>query len=191
MIRLRLAGPHTQILSSLCAACPHASAGCCVGPPEVGWSDIGRVVALGGRDWLLEEIAAKRLQPHVRGLTIRRVKARARADGPRVAKCVYHGPRGCTIPAERRSATCNYYVCESALDEGGDVRTAHDVAEAERARAAHAALARSFARWDGEMGARVAAEWPDGPPFDAAFLDGLGAAFEALRAADGARDAEP
>ena len=50
MLRLTVAGPHTTILSSLCGACPYARGGCCVAPPRIALSDLGRIVSLGGRD---------------------------------------------------------------------------------------------------------------------------------------------
>ena len=171
MLRLEGKGPHLQILSTLCAECPHSPAGCCVAPPRLDWSDVGRVVALGGRDWLLAEIAAGRLRPVERGLVIRRRKAVPREGGPKVATCAYHGPAGCTIPADRRAATCNYYVCEDALQKGGP-------AEAE-ARVAHDALVARFSAWDEELHAEVRARYPEGPSWDEVFLGWLGDAYRA------------
>lgn len=172
MIRLTARREHTTILSSLCATCPYSPAGCCTSPPRVDLSDIARIVRLGGRDWLLEEIAAGRLVRHRRWLTILRRKMVPREDGPRVAACVYLGERGCTLVPERRAATCNYYVCEDALAQGGP--------EAARARDVHAELVKDFTRWDAELQRRVDEAWPDGPTFDAAFLDWLAAAFGEL-----------
>jgi len=168
MIRLVLANEHTSILSTLCVQCPHSPAGCCAAPPRVDLSDIARIVRLGGRDWLLAEIGAGRLVVRERWLVIERRKKVPRPGGPRVAACVYLGEQGCTIAPERRAATCNYYVCEEALARGGP--------EGPRAREVHADLVERFARWDAELARRVEAEWPNGPPFDAAFLDWLGAA---------------
>ena len=63
MIRLAVLGPDTQLLSTTCAACPHNAAGCCVSPPEHGWSDIGRVVLGGGRGFLLEQQFEQGIDP--------------------------------------------------------------------------------------------------------------------------------
>ncbi len=170
MLRLALAGPHTQIVSSLCAKCPHAAAGCCVGPPPLDWSDIGRIVARGGRDWLLEQLAARRVTPDARGLVIARVKGVASPGGPRVLKCTFHGPEGCTIPPERRSATCNYYVCDSVLEEDrpGDARRTKED------------LAKRFEAWDTILTREVAERFPEGVVYDAALFDWLGERFTAL-----------
>jgi hypothetical protein len=175
MIRLTLAGPDTTILSSLCAACPFSAAGCCVAPPRLDWSDVGRIVAHGGRDWLLEEIAAERLTVGERWLVVtRRKRVMAAGAGPRLTACVYLGDTGCTIAHERRSATCNYYVCDDALKEGG--------ADGARARAAHDELVGKFVAWDAEIAERVATCWPEGPAIDAPFLDWLGATVAELTA---------
>lgn len=174
MLRLTIAGPDTQLLSSLCAACPYSPAGCCVAPPRLDWSDIGRVVAHGGRDWLLDEIAAKRIAVGERWLSVTRPKRPLVPGGPREAACVYHGATGCTILHERRSATCNYYLCDAAR--------AGDGPDAALARETHDELVAKFVAWDAEMTRRVAATWPDGPAFDAAFLDWLGATFTELSA---------
>lgn len=96
----------------------------------------------------------------------------ARAGGPRVAKCVYHGPSGCRIGGEARPAACNYYICSEALGDGGSAgRALHDDV-ARRLNALNASLAR-----------RIADDWPAGFAFDAAFVDWLGAEFAALEAA--------
>ena len=84
-----------------------------------------------------------------------------------LSACVYLGETGCTIPHDRRSATCNYYVCEDALVRGGD-------AEAE-ARGVLDDLVASFTRRDAELAAEAAVAWPEGHAFDASFLDWLGA----------------
>lgn len=178
MLRLVVLGPHTHLLSDVCAACPHSPAGCCIAPPEMDWSDAGRVVALGGAAWLEGEIAARRLLPSASGLRLRKVKAVARPDGPKLAKCTYHAEAGCTIAQDRRPATCNYYVCESVYDEGR--------VSAAPARDAHRRLAAAYAAWDAELAARVAERWPEGAPWDAAFLAWLGEAFTALAARDAA-----
>lgn len=173
MIRLALAGPHSAIFSSLCASCPYSPAGCCVAPPRLDLADLGRIVSLGGRDFLLEEIARGNLAPRERWLVIRRRKATPRPDGPRVAACVYHGPSGCTIPHDRRAATCNYYVCEDALSRGA-------ASASSEARALHAELVERYVAWEAEITARLERAWPEGFAFDAAFLDWLGTTFEEL-----------
>src|SRR4051794_14499648 len=109
MIRLTVLGESTHLLSTLCAACPQGPAGCCVAPPEYDWSDLGRVVARGGRDFLLAALAARKAEPTRRGLAVRRVRRREGPTLPREAKCVFHGARGCTIDPDRRPATCNYF----------------------------------------------------------------------------------
>jgi hypothetical protein len=172
MLRLTIAGPDTKLLSSLCAACPYSPAGCCVAPPRLDLSDIGRIVAHGGRDWLLAEIAQKRIAVGERWLFVARPKRPLVPGGAREAACVYHGATGCTIPHERRSATCNYYLCDAARAGDGD--------DAALARATHDDLVAKFVGWDAEITSRVAASWPEGPTFDAAFLDWLGETFTEL-----------
>jgi len=175
MIRLAVAGPDTAIFSTLCASCPFSPAGCCTAPPRMDWSDVARIVAHGGRDWLLAEIAAGRLVRGERWLNLKRRKRVPRPEGPRVATCTYHGDLGCTIPHDRRPATCNYYVCEEALAQGGP--------EGPRGRAVHAELVERFVAWDAEFERRVREAFPEGHALDAAFLDWLAAAFAELRAA--------
>jgi hypothetical protein len=177
MIHLEIAGPHTRLCSTLCAACPFASAGCCTSPPEHDWSDLGRVVAAGGRDWVLAQIAAKNLVPAARGLAVRRVRRRESLTAPREHKCVYHGARGCTIDPSLRPATCNYFLCDEAYVEGGERRG--DPA-AVAARAQHRALIDMYTAWDRDIEARVRERFPEGVPWDAAFLDWLGQEFERL-----------
>ena len=176
MIRLEVFGPHAHLLSTTCAACPHNAAGCCVSPPDHGWSDVGRVVLEGGRAFLLEQIAAKNLIPSARGLAVRRVRGRTSSLAPRQKKCVYHGAQGCTIASSRRPSTCNYFLCEDAYRDAGEARGEPDAVAARRAQAALAAL---YAAWNREIEAEIAALFPEGPTWDAAFLDWLGAAFEA------------
>jgi len=177
MIALHILGPHTQLGSSLCAKCPQGPAGCCVAPPHVDWSDVARIVAGGGRDFLLARIAKKDLVPADDGLRVRRVKRREAPTEPMERKCVFHGPGGCTIGTELRPATCNYFLCEDAFVEGGERKGTQ---EAVQARRTHAALKRAFEGWDEALAARVAEAFPEGPPWDAAFLDWIGEAFQAL-----------
>lgn len=175
MIHLEIAGPHTRLCSSLCGECPQGTTGCCAGPPELDWADIGRVVALGGRDFLLAQIAAKNLLIGAGGLQIRRVRTRTTSADPRRARCVYHRPTGCSIDPSLRSATCNYYLCEDAFAEPG----AGD-ANALAARSMHAALREQYSRWNSHLAERVRAEWPDGPAWGEAFLDWLAAELCAI-----------
>lgn len=169
MLRLELAGADTLLVSSLCAACPHGAAGCCAAPPRVALSDIARIVAHGGRDWLLEEIAAGRLvaAPGNLWLVLPRTMRTMPSSPVPLAACTYLGMTGCTIPHDRRSATCNYYVCEDALREGGEN-------EGEGRRVLEELVA-SFTRRDAELAAAVAVAFPGGHAFDAPFLDWLGA----------------
>jgi len=171
-LQLVIAGPDTKLLSSLCSACPYSPAGCCVAPPRLDLSDIGRIVAHGGRDWLLAEIAAKRILVGERWLSVTRPKRPLVPGGPREAACVYHTSTGCTIPHDRRSATCNYYLCDAARD-GEDPESA-------RARETHDGLVSSFVAWDAEITRRLHVTWPGGATFDAAFLDWLGSTFTEL-----------
>lgn len=169
MLRLQLAGADTLLTSSLCLACPHSAAGCCAAPPRVALSDIARIVAHGGRDWLLEEIAASRLVAAAGNLWLvlpRTSRTMPGAQQPLEA-CVYLGLTGCTIPHDRRSATCNYYVCEDALARGGDAQS--------EARRVLDGLVASFTLRDAELATAVAAAWPEGHAFDGPFLDWLGA----------------
>ena len=169
VMRLPMASPDTTILSSLCSACPHAAAGCCVAPPRLDLADIGRIVARGGRDWLLAELASDRIfrPTSAPWLSIRRVSP----DGAS-ARCGFHGERGCTIAHDRRPATCNFYVCEEALVEGKN----------EDARRTLADLVERFGDWDRRLGAALEARWPDPGTvtLDAPFLDWLGASFVAM-----------
>jgi len=173
MIRLELLGEHTHIHSTTCAQCPQGPTGCCASPPGVEWSDLGRIVTLGGADFLMGELASKNLRPGPRGLLIRR--SEPQGEWPR--KCVYHGPQGCTIAAPHRAATCNYYLCDDAFILGGEA-TGEPVAL--KARAAHEALVELLGSWDRAIAARVEASWPDGPPWDAHFLGWLGEEYRRL-----------
>ena len=167
MIRLHLAKEHTHIEATLCARCPEGPAGCCAAPPGLAWSDVGRVVSLGGSAFLLAQIARGALRPGPRGLVMVRVDGPPREGGASAKRCVFHGPTGCTIAPEQRAATCNYYVCESALgDENSDARAACET------------LTAIYAAWDRAIGAEVALRFPDGPTWDAALLSWLGLRFE-------------
>ncbi len=168
-LRLTLAGPDTLITSPLCARCPSGPAGCCAAPPAVAWADIGRIVRRGGADWLLREIEKGHLRPCPRGLAI------AREKGPHGVACTYLGEGGCALPPDRRSVTCNEYLCEDALE---DAARAGDPS-ASRARRAHLELERSLADWDAAIFAEVAVR--DAPVvWDEPFLRWLGAVFERI-----------
>ncbi|MFZ5813848.1 MAG: hypothetical protein ACOY93_00915 [Bacillota bacterium] len=172
---------NTRLHSSLCFQCPHGPTGCCASPPGVDWADIGRIVTLGGRDWLLAELAAGNLRTGPRGLLLKRVENREANAGVWPSKCVYHGPQGCTIPPERRAATCNYYICDDAFLFGGE---SQGEAQAVAGREAHATLTALYGRWDLEILERVEGRWPQGPPWDAAFLDWVGEEFSRLARRD-------
>lgn len=176
MLRLSVRGPDTLLSAPLCAACPHSPAGCCVAPPRMDWSDIGRVVGHGGLSWLMEQLASKSLVPCARGLALRRVKGQACAGGPRLSKCVFHSKAtGCTIAHDRRPATCNYYVCESVL--AAEVEAGRD---AEPARRLQAELVDAFVAWDLELDRRIVHAYGGAPPYDEAFLVWLGEAYREL-----------
>lgn len=179
-LRLKIAGPDSVLTSELCASCTYSPAGCCVAPPRYDWSDLARVVAHGGTDWLLEQIASKRLTPMDHGLSVRREKRRVRDDltSPRVAKCTFHdGRRGCTIEDTHRPSTCNFYLCDRALSES---EHAGDGTSAARAREVHDALVTDFVRWDAELDTRVRAEWTEEQRFTREFFESLGASFKAV-----------
>lgn len=177
MIRLELAGEHTRLHSSLCFQCPHGMTGCCASPPGVDWSDIGRIVTLGGRDWLLAQIGQGHLRTGARGLLLRRVENREGNAGVWPTKCVYHGPQGCTIPPERRAATCNYYICDDAFAYGGENQ---GDGAAVQGREAHAVLMALYGRWDLELLAQIQARWPGDPPWDEPFLEWVSQAWQRL-----------
>lgn len=181
MIRVERAGVEARLHSTLCAECPHGPTGCCASPPGVDWADIGRIVSRGGAQWLLGEIAAGNLRPGPRGLLLRRVPNPGANAGVWPTKCVYHGTQGCTIPPDRRAATCNYYLCEEAFLAGGENQG--DPA-AREARAAHDTLVRLYGQWDLELQAAVEARWPAGPPWDEPFLAWVGEAWRRLVARD-------
>lgn len=175
MLQLRVLGYDTVVASSLCAVCPHSAVGCCQSPPPLGWSDLGRIVSKGGRDWILEQHRAGNVLLRPFGAYIRRVRGRARdgAGAPRISKCVFHGPTGCTVPETHRPGTCNVYICESALHAGEQATPG----SAAQGRAVHADIASRFSRADAELAERIAVEWPDGVELNASFLDWLGQAF--------------
>ncbi len=179
-VRLVVAGVDTFVGSDLCARCPQGEAGCCAAPPGVEWSDVGRVVLRGGRDFLIGEIAAGRLRPGPRGLNIARVEAPSGAKDAR--RCVYHGPAGCTIPPDRRAATCNHYLCDDGFAAGGEGEGDRTAA---RARRALDSLVARHGAWDRAIADEVRARWPGGPPWDGAFLDALGEALAGRIAAHG------
>ncbi|WP_437677410.1 hypothetical protein [Sorangium sp. So ce131] len=175
MIRLELAGAHTRVHATLCSACPQGPTGCCASPPGVEWSDIGRIVSLGGAGWLLEQMAAGTLRPGRRGLLILRVAPEGEGGQALPKRCAFHGPEGCTIPPSRRAATCNYYVCDDAFAHGGESR---GDAEALAGRRAHDALVALYGEWDIELADRIRASWPGAPPWDRGFLDWLGREYD-------------
>ena len=106
-VHLILLGAHTRVTASLCEHCPMGVAGCCAAPPGLSWADIGRIVHLGGLQWIIDEMQQGHLKKGPRGLIIHRISM----DESGSRKCVYHGKEGCTVPDSRRSAACNYYVC--------------------------------------------------------------------------------
>lgn len=164
----------TVIGSTLCAACAYSPAGCCVAPPRMDWSDIARVVSHGGASWILDQIALGNLRAFDHGLSLRRVKEKVGdANSPRIQKCVFHGPRGCTIAETHRPATCNYYVCDHAIADG-EKSVRGSGLEATRA---HDRLVGLFAAWDAAIRERIQTEWPSGPPFDGPFLEWLHQTF--------------
>lgn len=173
MLRLKLAGVDSLLLSPLCRRCPHGRAGCCAAPPAIAWADIGRIVGLGGRDFLLHEMQEGRLLPCPRGLSILRVAA----NDTFPARCTYlDGDRGCVLEPKQRSATCNYYLCDEAFglaEQQGDPAVVS-------ARAAHERITDLLGQCDNELSARVEACFPAGPTWDAAFLDWVAREFAAV-----------
>jgi len=175
MLRLTLLGADSQTGSSLCAKCPHSAAGCCVAPPPLTLTDLARILKHDGREWLLAELASKRLEPSERGLSIRRTKARVSGErgAPRLTKCVFHGVTGCTIEHTRRSVTCNMYICESALTEDkAESAVAGDI------RDAHARIMSDQVRLGERLIEAMSKAYPEGPPYDAAFFDWLVFTYE-------------
>lgn len=186
MLRIAGSGPHTLLLSTLCASCPQGHTGCCAGPPEYDWSDIGRVVVLGGRDQLLAWVESKTLTGSSRGLVLRRVRSRDATTTRRRPKCVHHGPTGCTISESLRPATCNYYLCEDAYQEPS---ARSDPSTWQACRDAHAWLASTYEGWDRTIARRMRDAWPEGIRWTPAFLDWLGDAFRELSEAELSRRA--
>jgi hypothetical protein len=176
MIRLDLLGADTHLHSSLCCRCPQGRAGCCASPPAIAWADIGRIVSLGGRDWLFDQMQEGNLIPGTRGLVIRRAEASEDEAGRWPRRCIYLGPIGCTIPAERRSATCNYYLCDDAFVHG-EGATARSVVSS--ARRAHGTLTDFFGRLDLLIAERIEQHFGT-PPWDEAFLEWLGREYRHL-----------
>jgi hypothetical protein len=173
MFKLTIAGADTHMTSGVCIQCPHAAAGCCVAPPRYAWADIARIVAHGGAEWLLAALGRGDVTPFREGLTLRRVKARVRPaiTSPRVAKCVFHsGEVGCTIDARQRPATCNYYVCDSVFE---DARKSQGAGAEAAGRDAHAEMVARYTEWDLQLNKWVATRYPDGPPWNQAFLTEL------------------
>lgn len=167
-IRLHVAGVDTLALSALCARCPQGPRGCCAAPPVFTWSDLARILAHGGQAWLRGEVAARRLLPNRRGLAVARVEGarEGEAQDQSGARCVFHGPRGCTIDAVRRSATCNDYLCDDALADGGG----ETPALAARAGAVHGELAATYARWDETIAEAIGTPCWDGAAGEEAML---------------------
>jgi hypothetical protein len=177
-VYLVLLGPHTRVVASLCAACPQGPTGCCTSPPDLSWTDIGRVASLGGAGWLAEQVQRGRLLRGPRGLVVQRIPMDAGAP----TKCVYHGEQGCTEPPERRSAACNYYVCSEALAEAGP--------EATPVEAGSAAWTAAYQIWDEILSAEVGG-WESqgaGPADEARLFEHLGRRFGEL---SGERRGEP
>jgi len=174
MLRLELAGVDSLLLSPLCRRCPQGRAGCCAAPPAIAWADIGRIVRLGGRDFLLGEMQRGHLVPSPRGLSICRIPA---SDGfP--ARCTYLGPddRGCVLAPQQRSATCNYYLCEDAF-----VLAEHENDPlVSPSRLAHDSVADFLGACDIALSTRVTDRFPAGPPWDEAFFEWLASEFGAI-----------
>lgn len=169
-VHLVLLGPHTRVVASLCGACPLGPTGCCTQPPDLSWTDIGRIVALGGLDWLLAERREKRLLRGPRGLVVERI---AMESGPE-KKCVYHAEQGCTVSPDKRSAACNYYVCADALTDTGTDESGVE--------AASAAWTTQYAAWDEDISAEVGG-WgtlPEDASDEAPLFERLGRRFREL-----------
>lgn len=173
-IRLKLDGAHTRIHAELCTQCPHSAAGCCAAPPAVAWTDIGRIASLNGIAFLLIELESGRLRPSPLGLAIQRQAPGELSGISMPARCIYLSKTGCVLEEGQRSATCNYYVCEEALNEGGGPK------HIQKTRRAYETLSALYAQWDIALGKSVHSRYPQGPPWDRAFLMELKEAFEEL-----------
>ncbi len=175
-VHLVLLGPHTRVVASLCAACPQGKTGCCTSPPDLSWTDIGRIASLGGGEWLAAEVGCGRLLRGPRGLVVQRI---ALGEGGST-KCVYHGDEGCTVAPDRRSAACNYYVCAEALAEAGPDATGVE--------AGSAAWTAAYQIWDELLSAEVGswesqasqASQASGPEDEARLFEHLGRRFAEL-----------
>lgn len=180
MIALKLLGPDTAIVSTLCASCPQGPTGCCTSPPPMDFVDAARLARAGQQAFLLEKIRDKSLIVSTHGLVLRRTKNRTSADERRKKRCVFHGPLGCTILESQRPATCNYYVCDDVYREGKETGASDVVQEAQLV---HQRLAAQNVAWADTLKQWVSSEYPDGPPWDEAFLYRLALRFDELLAA--------
>jgi len=135
-------------------------------PPDLSWADIARIAALHGAAWLVGETRAGHLRRGPRGLVIHTV-----AVDPSSKDCIYLGEQGCTVPPDRRSAACNYYVCGDVLATGGP--------EAVGAEAARAAWTAQYHTWDEILSAEVGgwAGRPDSADQDLLLYEHLGRRF--------------
>jgi hypothetical protein len=165
-VHLVLLGPHTRVVASLCASCPTGPAGCCASPPELSWADIGRIASLAGAAWVALEMRKGHLRRGPRGLLLQRIEVE-----PYPRKCVYHGEHGCTVPPDRRSAACNYYVCGDVLASAGP--------EAVGAEAAWTAWMAQYATWDEILAAELGgwAGRPESADDDVRLFEHLGRRF--------------
>ncbi len=78
------------------------------------------------------------------------------------------------LEPERRSATCNYYLCEDAFvlaENEGD-------SNGRPIRQAHERIAELLGAGDLELSASVDERFPEVPVWDAAFLDWLAGEFD-------------
>lgn len=155
-LRVLNSGADTIILTSLCSRCPHGPKGCCVVPPRLALADIARIVHHDGRAWLQGEVAAGRIVAKGSFMILTRP----------AGACVYLGDEGCTITHEKRPATCNFYVCEQAVDGGDDT--------ADAARQTRDRLERELAQRDADLLALLSQRAPNGIAFDEETLVFLG-----------------
>lgn len=181
-LTLTILGADSVFGAQTCAHCWYSPAGCCVTPPRYDWSDLGRVVSHGGRDWLLARIGDGSLVPVEHGFAVRRRHEPLDPEHPAhgIIKCTFHtSSAGCSIEETRRPATCNFYMCTQSLDAAAE---AGDSRDAERALRVHDRLVDRLAAWDAVLHARVVQEWPADRRQTAAFFTWLGKAFSALHA---------